>query len=143
MLKTRLGNLRFGKMFIGSCVALDRRAVWASGAGRTQWEKKHYSLKTHHLTSLVRYVQDEGGVLETHDDVPNWIREQLYAEEWQKLERQSQKCPDIPGTNTTPININLLPSQSSHTMCADTTATPPMTPPLDVNLRNCPKIPGP
>ena len=105
--------------------------------------KKHYSLKTHHLTSLVKYVQDEGSVIETHDDVPNWIPEQLYAEERQKFERQLQKRPNFPGTNATPININLLASQSSHTMCADTTATPPMPPPLDVNLSNCPKIPGP
>ena len=115
--------------------------------GKWCWQdpvgKKHYSLKTHHLTSLVKYVQDDGGVIETHDDVPNWIREQLYAEERQKLGRQLQKGPNIPGTNATPININLLPSQSSHSTCADTRATPPTPFPLDVNLRKCPKIPGP
>lgn len=76
--------------------------------------KKHYSLKTHHLTSLVKYVQDKHGVLETHDDVPAWIREQLYAEEWQKLERQPPKGPTLPATNAAPIKINLLPSVSSH-----------------------------
>ncbi|EFW14609.1 conserved hypothetical protein [Coccidioides posadasii str. Silveira] len=49
--------------------------------------KKHYRLRTHHLRSLVRYVE-QGGVLETHDDVPDTIREQLYAEEQQSVERQ-------------------------------------------------------
>jgi hypothetical protein len=43
--------------------------------------KKHYNLKTHHLIDLVKYVRDEHGTLETHDDVPDQIREQLYAEE--------------------------------------------------------------
>ena len=47
--------------------------------------KKHYTLNTHHLKSLIMYVQD-GHTLQTHDDVPKDIREQLYAEEQQSLE---------------------------------------------------------
>ena len=42
--------------------------------------KRHYRLKTHHLKALVKYVE-QGGVLETHADVPDSVREQLYAEE--------------------------------------------------------------
>lgn len=47
---------------------------WIDYAG-----KKHYKLRTHHLESLIKHVQ-QGGDLETHDDVPEEIREQLYAE---------------------------------------------------------------
>jgi hypothetical protein len=49
--------------------------------------KKHYKLKTHHLKSLIKHVE-QGGTLETHDDVLDDIREQLYAEEQQDVERQ-------------------------------------------------------
>ncbi|KAF4625132.1 hypothetical protein G7Y89_g13039 [Cudoniella acicularis] len=42
--------------------------------------KKHYKLKSHHLRSLIMHVQD-GLTLKTHDDIPEEIREQLYAEE--------------------------------------------------------------
>jgi hypothetical protein len=39
---------------------------------------KHYKLKTHRLRSLIKHV-DQSHRLETHDDVPDEIREQLYA----------------------------------------------------------------
>lgn len=32
-------------------------------------EKKHYKLRTHHLKSLVKFVE-RGGIIESHDDVP-------------------------------------------------------------------------
>jgi hypothetical protein len=48
--------------------------------------KKHYKLNSHHLKSLIMYVQD-GHSLETHDDVPNNVRNELYAEEQQSLKR--------------------------------------------------------
>jgi hypothetical protein len=38
--------------------------------------KKHYPLNTRHLKSLIMYVQ-EGHTLETHDDVPENVREEL------------------------------------------------------------------
>ena len=73
--------------------------------------KKHYKLKTHHLRSLIRHVE-EGGVLETHDDVPNDIREQLYAEEQQDVERQRKRRASTIAS-LPPINItNVLPSQT-------------------------------
>jgi hypothetical protein len=43
--------------------------------------KKHYPLNTRHLKSLIMYVQD-GHTLETHDDVPENVREELYSEEF-------------------------------------------------------------
>lgn len=41
--------------------------------------KKHYRLNTHHLTHLVDMIKKNRLFLETHDDVPDTIREQLYA----------------------------------------------------------------
>ena len=49
--------------------------------------KKHYKLMGHHLRSLVKFVQ-RGGKLETHDDVPQDIRTQLYGGTAQKF------CPE-------------------------------------------------
>jgi hypothetical protein len=59
----------------------------------------------------VGYVE-EGGLLKTHDDVPESIREKLYIQEQQRLERRKG------GTQSTngylPINItNVLPAQAS------------------------------
>lgn len=42
--------------------------------------KKHYKLRTYHLKSLIKHVE-QGATLRTHDDVSDNIREQLYAEE--------------------------------------------------------------
>lgn len=75
--------------------------------------KRHYRLKTHHLKALVKYVEG-GGVLETHDDIPDSLREQLHAEDNQKLEKR-KKSPDNStiGSMCPPININVLPSGPS------------------------------
>ncbi|GFG19953.1 hypothetical protein IFM5058_10396 [Aspergillus udagawae] len=85
--------------------------------GKWCWQdpvgKKHYSLKTHHLTDLVKYVLDEEGILESHDDVPHRIREQLYAEEQQKLQSRGPMGSAMPTPNGNPININVLPTQPS------------------------------
>ncbi|XHF99663.1 hypothetical protein AWENTII_003192 [Aspergillus wentii] len=74
--------------------------------------KKHYKLKTHHLKSLVKFVE-RGGTIETHDDVPEEVRQQLYDEEEERHEKQ-KKGPNhsLPGSMC-PININVLPTQSS------------------------------
>lgn len=68
------------------------------------------------MKTLVKYV-DQGGVIETHDDVPNSLREQLYAEENQRLERR-KKSPDnfAIGSICPMININVLPAQSQVSM---------------------------
>lgn len=66
--------------------------------------------KRHHLKTLVKYVE-QGGVLETHDDMPDSLREQLYAEGDQRHEKRN-KLPDNSATYP-PININVLPAGSS------------------------------
>jgi hypothetical protein len=90
---------------------------------RDPFGKKHYKLRTHHLKALVEMVQ-QGHTLKSHDDVPEDVREQLYAEEQQRKERQPTKNVSTPGFP--PINItNVLPSQSYQsplTSIADSTA---------------------
>jgi hypothetical protein len=56
--------------------------------------KKHYKMRTHHMKALVKHVE-QGGILETHDDVPDMIRDQLYAEERQRIEKR-QKATNPP-----------------------------------------------
>lgn len=75
--------------------------------------KKHYQLRTQHLRKLVTYAE-KGGVLETHRDVPETIREDIYLEEQQRLERHKRKGGNSTETGAPypPININVLPLQS-------------------------------
>lgn len=82
--------------------------------------KKHYRLRTQTLRRLVTYAE-KGGVLETHKDVPDEIREELYMEEQQRLEKDKRKGGNILGGGTPypSININVLPS---HLTGLDTTA---------------------
>ncbi len=78
--------------------------------------KKHYKLNSHHLKSLIIHMQD-GHTLETHDDVPQKIRDELYAEEQQSLKRH-QKATRTSNASHPPITItNVLPAphyQTSH-----------------------------
>ncbi|KAG4428853.1 hypothetical protein IFR05_015665, partial [Cadophora sp. M221] len=72
--------------------------------------KKHYKLRTQHLKSLVRHVK-EGYELKTHADVPEEVRQQLYAEDQQGLERRQQTASKSAAIFP-PINItNMLPYQ--------------------------------
>jgi hypothetical protein len=90
--------------------------------------KRHYKLKTHHFKSLIRHLE-HGGQLRTHDDVPEDIREQIYAEDQQRLERH-QKVTNVPSSNLPPINItNVLPASMSTSQMAD---QPPRIIPLTV-----------
>lgn len=57
---------------------------WRDSAG-----KKHYRLMTHQPKRLVQYKED-GNKLDSHDDVPEDVRQELYATEQQRLERQQQ-----------------------------------------------------
>lgn len=78
--------------------------------------KKHYQLKTHHLRRLVTHAE-KGEILEGHKDVPDLVREELYMEEQQRLEKKNPKDEHIieNGAPYPPININVLPWQSSAT----------------------------
>ena len=75
--------------------------------------KKHYQLRTQHLRHLVTYAE-KGGVLETHKDVPDAVREELYMEEQQRVERQKCKRGNVleAGASCPPISIKVLSSQS-------------------------------
>lgn len=98
--------------------------------------KKHYQLKTHHLRRLVTYVE-KGGILDGHADVPEAVREDIYMEEQQKLEKKSrQSVGNI--MPYPPININVLPSQAS------TSGIDGSLPKVSMDPRNIPlEIPGP
>lgn len=72
--------------------------------------KKNYKLKTHHLKNLIEYVE-QGGRLASHDDIPDDLRRQLYAEEQQRSEQQQRKAAST--TNYPPIHItNVMPTPS-------------------------------
>jgi hypothetical protein len=80
--------------------------------------KKHYKLRTHQLKGLIRHVQ-QGGRLRSHDDVPEDIRQQVYAEEHQQHERQQKKAnstvmghPPIHITNVLPGPNQKQPDQA-------------------------------
>jgi hypothetical protein len=76
--------------------------------------KKRYKLSTHHLRSLIRYIE-EGHELRKHSDIPKHIRDQLYAEDQQRL-RGHQRANSASAANFPPINItNVLPGQSHQT----------------------------
>ncbi|KAJ5100797.1 hypothetical protein N7456_006849 [Penicillium angulare] len=89
--------------------------------------KRHYKLRTHQLRSLVRYVE-KGGILETHDDVPDGLREQLYAENEDRATKQKSQTTAPLGTSCPPINITVLPSQASQAVI-DGTGGPAFVPP--------------
>lgn len=68
--------------------------------------RKHYKLLSHHLRSLVKRVQ-QGCQFQTHDDVPQDIRAQLYAEEQQQTSRKRRRQdPENPQDGQLPMVIN-------------------------------------
>jgi hypothetical protein len=69
-------------------------------------------VRTHHLKALIRFVE-KGGVLGDHDDVPNGVREQLHAEENQRLEKKKGSNNSTIRSLCPPIRINnFLPAGS-------------------------------
>ncbi|KAF4534642.1 uncharacterized protein LTHEOB_12920 [Lasiodiplodia theobromae] len=102
--------------------------------------KKHYKLRTHHLKSLIKHVE-QGAALRTHDDVPDDIREQLYAEEQQDAEhRRKRRASSLAGYP--PINItNVLPSQAAGLDAG--APTPASAGAVQSRPLTCLEIPGP
>jgi hypothetical protein len=91
---------------------------------RDPFRKKHYKLQTHHLKALIQLVE-EGHVLHTHNDVPKDIREQLYAEEDQRRDRQAAGG-SMSRTNLPPITItNVLPQHSGQSPSTTSTLSVP------------------
>jgi hypothetical protein len=78
------------------------------------------------MESLVEYVL-EGNTLETHDDVPDSIRQKLYDEEEKSLERHKKKTitsaaslPPIPIT----ITVQPAPSDQASYVVSSQAGTP-------------------
>lgn len=81
---------------------------WRDPAGN-----KHYKLRTPHLKALIDFVT-ESNVLQSHNDMPAHVREQLLVEKQQRLDRQQPKCVGTPIPSYPRINIsNVLPSSES------------------------------
>ncbi|CAG8428374.1 unnamed protein product [Penicillium salamii] len=77
--------------------------------------KKHYKLYRDQLESLVKYVQC-GGLLQSHEDVPGMIREQIYRAERQRLDRPRSNNRPNAESSCPPITItNVLPAQAPQT----------------------------
>lgn len=74
--------------------------------------KKHYRLRTQTLRRLVTYAE-KGGVLESHKDVPDEVRDELYMEDQQRQEKENRKGGKILSGEPPypPININVHSSQ--------------------------------
>ena len=62
---------------------------------------------------MVRFVEQVGR-LESHDDVPLSLRQQLYAEEQQRRDRKSRKVAESAG-GPSPVTINILPGHGHQT----------------------------
>jgi hypothetical protein len=90
--------------------------------------QKHYSLTTHHLQSLIGFVNG-GGTLRSERDIPEWFYKQLHAEEQLLNSKSKDKSLPLQGATCSPINI-VLPTQSSSCLTsASTPATAPGSPP--------------
>ncbi|KAJ5261107.1 hypothetical protein N7478_011702 [Penicillium angulare] len=100
--------------------------------GRHCWQdphgKKHYGLRTHHLKRLIALVE-KGGTLQSHEDVPEDFREDLYIEEQHRLESQQSKSNKSVGTTGSCHPINIHFNGTSHSESHNPTAAPVMLPP--------------
>ncbi|KAF5642373.1 hypothetical protein F52700_3169 [Fusarium sp. NRRL 52700] len=90
--------------------------------GLTLFGKKHYELKTHHLRALIEYVR-LGNTLESHDDVPPDVRDLVYAEEEQSIQRKRKQR--LSSTDARPVNITkIMPTRAGHPSDGNDTRTP-------------------
>ncbi|EHK19828.1 uncharacterized protein TRIVIDRAFT_68184 [Trichoderma virens Gv29-8] len=88
----------------------------------------HYKLLSHHLKMLVDEVQ-KGHSMQTHNDIPEHIREELHAEQQQQAEREhkrrrrdSDSCP----TGFPVIHIHNAPSNANAGASSSILSTPEM-----------------
>ncbi|KAM0714703.1 hypothetical protein Q7P37_009720 [Cladosporium fusiforme] len=84
--------------------------------------KKHYRLLTHQLRRLVQY-KEEGNKLESHDDVPDDVREELYAVEQQRFENQQKSKTAATGSVPSIQITNVIPGQDTATGILSSTDT--------------------
>ncbi|OAL42639.1 hypothetical protein IQ07DRAFT_525749 [Pyrenochaeta sp. DS3sAY3a] len=92
---------------------------WQDGA-----TKKHYRLLGHHLRGIVKSIQ-QGGRIESHGDVPDDIRKQLYAEDQQHSDRKrKRRNSDSRPTDHVPVVINnYIPPTSGQAVTYNTNET--------------------
>ncbi|KAG9249981.1 uncharacterized protein F5Z01DRAFT_731324 [Emericellopsis atlantica] len=79
--------------------------------------QRHYKLLGHHLKILVDEAQ-KGHSMRTHDDIPERVRQELYAEEQQQGERKRKRqCRDSGSRSASPpvIHIHNIPSDADAT----------------------------
>ena len=108
---------------------------------RDPFGKQHYKLSAHHLRALVRRVE-QGHRLGSHEDVPSDIRDQLYAENQQRLERRS-RASGVPTPGLPPITINnVMPSPASDSP-STASVNSSTTSRLRSSVGHCLDIPGP
>lgn len=84
--------------------------------------KKHYPLQSYHLRRLTKLVEAGQLDLDGHDDVPGEIREQLYAEERKRREKEQKSSKHVSSELGHSININLLSAQSPQPCAVSTPA---------------------
>lgn len=97
----------------------------------------HYPLQQHHMRDLVRYAQN-GGELETHGDVPQFIRDQLRAARQNMTSRKRKREDSSPVRTLPPININV--SSTPHVANADVASAPESSAPKGVERLNIPGL---
>lgn len=74
--------------------------------------RRRYKLKTHHLRALVRHIERRQS-FQSHDDMPDDLRRQIYAEEEQSAQSRRLRSAVVPNT-LPPIQItNVLPNHGS------------------------------
>jgi hypothetical protein len=74
-------------------------------------DRKHCKLLGSHIESLVEYKQ-QGHTLQTHEDVPEDIRQKLYDEEKKSLERHKKPTTSV-ASLPIPITITVLPGPAA------------------------------
>lgn len=97
--------------------------------------KKYYKLKMYHLRRLVGLVKKKKLNIESYDDVPDEIRQQLYAEEQHRFERQRKTRRQLSNESMllALINIHFSPAQSAQALMIITPgASPPLLPYSDL-----------
>jgi hypothetical protein len=105
--------------------------------------KKHHALRSHHLKRRIAFVE-KGNTLQSHEDVPEIFRQELYMEERQRLENQQSKKNNMSGIpGNFPINININGMQpSSQTENHEISATQAMVSPPQAQVKEDFNIPG-
>jgi hypothetical protein len=70
---------------------------------RDPMDGKHYILKTHHFREIINHIKN-GGTFRTHEDMPERIRDQLYAEREHSAKRQKRNAG--PSSPSGAVNVD-------------------------------------